>query len=115
MKNIILGLRKEYLIRQYFFGLGMAAVAVWFVLTFNKNSEHLLLIFGFFVLNTLLYPYARYAYEMILEWILGRNVFLFEAWFFVLGKAILMFLCWWFAIFLAPVGFFLIWMHQKKA
>lgn len=50
------------------------------------------------------YPYARFVYEGITDYILGTNVFYVDAWLLLAWKLLTMFLRWAFAIFIAPVG-----------
>lgn len=54
--------------------------------------------------NTLLYPYSRFVYESIVDFILGRNVFFVNATMMLIVKWMTMTFCWGFAIFVAPIG-----------
>lgn len=94
-----LGLRSY--IRHLLFG---AAIAGYMMLaTQGRFLQHA----GFLpwaIITTLLYPYARYAYESAVAYIVGTNQFWTSTWIFLLVKFFTMTLCWAFAVFIAPVG-----------
>lgn len=68
-----------------------------------------------FVLNTFLYPYARFAYESVVGFIFGKNVFVVNAVLFMAVKFVSVITCWMAAIFIAPLGLaYLYFYHSKK-
>ncbi len=70
---------------------------------------------AFVVINTLLYPYSRFVYESIMDFIMGDNVFFLNAILILVVKFISMALCWGFAVFIAPVGLaYLYYYHSKE-
>lgn len=115
------GLTPRYYIRNFIFGLIFPALYVMMVANAaqNPNAPHDLLSIGhilFLAVNTLLYPYARFAYEGVVGFILGNNLFILNALVMLAVKFITMTLCWAFAIFIAPLGLaYLYWHHSRPA
>ncbi|EGQ7766881.1 hypothetical protein HJ171_10055 [Vibrio parahaemolyticus] len=106
------GLKTSYLVRQYIFGALIAAV---FFSAATKNGQDLsIATIAVFTVNTLLYPYSRFVYERIVEFVMGNNVFFVNAVLMLTVKAFTMVLCWAAAIFVAPLGLAYIYYHQLK-
>lgn len=109
--HLFKGLTTAYYFRQLFFG---GLLGVFFIyLSFQSESiqyERVL----FYVLCTLLYPYSRFAYETILDFLLGNNVFIHNIVVFLIWKIITIVLCWALSIFIAPIGLLFIYFYQKK-
>ncbi len=70
------------------------------------------IIFG--VVSTLLYPYSRFVYEEIMNFIFGGNIFFVNAIFSLTVKFITMYLCWGFAVFIAPIGLCYLYFYHTK-
>ncbi|MCX7132093.1 hypothetical protein [Aeromonas sp.] len=106
------GLSKSYYFRQLFFSLLFLA----FIIFMATRSQHGLsfLVMLVTVVNTLLYPYARFIYENIVNFIIGRNIFFINAFFMMLMKLMTMTLCWAGAIFIAPIGLAYLYYHHSK-
>lgn len=68
----------------------------------------------FVVVNTVLYPYARFVYESIVGFIIGENVFFVNAIFMMFVKVSTMAMCWAAAIFIAPIGLAYLYYHHSK-
>ena len=111
------GLSKAYYIRQFLFGL------IFFAFMFFMGYEHYSstgnpslfitnIIFGLVCL--FLYPYSRFVYESIIEYILGDNVFFGNAVLMLTTKFITMMLCFMFAIFIAPIGLTYLYFYHSK-
>ena len=105
------GLELSYLIRQYIFSVIIAVIVYKLV---KLAGPHSLASLISLVLNTLLYPYARFIYEITMDYILGDNVFALPSGIFLLGKFITMLLCWSFAIVIAPVGLLFLYFYRSK-
>ncbi|MBM4975292.1 hypothetical protein HYO23_08310 [Vibrio parahaemolyticus] len=106
------GLKTSYLVRQYIFG---ALIAVVFFSAATKNGQDLsIATIAVFTVNTLLYPYSRFVYERIVEFVMGNNVFFVNAVLMLTVKAFTMVLCWAATIFVAPFGLAYIYYHQLK-
>ena len=70
---------------------------------------------AFFILNTFLYPYARFVYEGIANFVLGENQFWLNALILLTAKFFTMALCWIFAWVLAPVGLAYLYFHNSRS
>ena len=67
-----------------------------------------------FVANALIYPYSRFVYESIVDFIFGNNVFFVNALFLLATKIITMLICFGFAIFIAPIGLIYLYYYHSK-
>jgi hypothetical protein len=106
------GLTKQYYFRQFFFG---ALFATFFFFMMSKSTHGIA--FGALfvvVVNTLLYPYARFVYESIVGFIMGDNVFFVNAIMMLFVKIFTMAMCWAAAIFIAPIGLAYLYYHHTK-
>lgn len=107
------GLTREYLTRQLVFGAALGLLNYWMFSLGKPASVGLL---AWIVINTLLYPYARFIWESIVGFITGGNVFFIPAIVLMVAKFITMMLCWRMAILIAPVGLaYLFWHHSRRA
>jgi hypothetical protein len=105
------GLSSAYYFRQFIFGLIFPAFIILMMKQIGKIDLSLI---GIMTLNTFLYPYARFVYESIVGFIMGRNIFFINALFMLASKLITMLLCWGFAIFIAPLGLAWLYFHHSK-
>lgn len=96
------GLGVNQYFRHFVFGALVAALALFIAYQGEAalNSQLVIIV----VLNSLLYPYSRFVYEGVANFILGDNVFLVNAESALLTKAITIALCWGLAVFVAPIG-----------
>ncbi|WP_321950190.1 hypothetical protein [Burkholderia cenocepacia] len=100
------GLTRPYYIRNFLFSLIFPTVFI-FISSFGKEGlpEGLLaLVLIFMAVSCLLYPYSRFVYESVVNYIVGRNMFFVNAALMLVVKFMTMFLCWYLAIFIAPLG-----------
>lgn len=96
------GLLPSAYIRHFLFGLLFPAIAIAIMSSRSHSAPwHM---YAIFAINTLLYPYARHAYESIVGYILGDNVIFANVGMVLLVKAFTILLCWGLALFIAPVG-----------
>lgn len=101
------GLTRQYYTRQLFFGSLFLAFYLWFVFGTGHAGQQpakAMILSAWFVVNTLLYPYSRFVYESVVDFIVGSNVLFGNVFVMLFVKAITMALCWVFAIFIAPIG-----------
>jgi len=96
------GLSASYYFRHLVFG-AMFPIFMFLILHQSNRSLQISMVL-MAIVNTLLYPYARFVYESIMDFILGKNVFFVNALLMLAMKLMTMLLCWAFAIFVAPVG-----------
>lgn len=110
------GLNPSYFYRQLFFGALIGALWLWMVFKANADAPNAALftvtvILG--VVNTLLYPFARFAYETIMDFIIGSNMFIVNAMLLLMVKLFTMVMCWAFAFFVAPVGLLILFFMNR--
>ncbi|MFK5949997.1 MAG: hypothetical protein QM500_14635, partial [Methylococcales bacterium] len=67
-----------------------------------------------FTVNTFFYPYSRFVYEGVYDFILGNNAFYGNAFFMLFMKIITMSLCWSLAIVIAPIGLMYLYYRHSK-
>ena len=107
------GLDRKYYLRQIVFGCGIAAAVFSFQTATRPPSAGLIAWLG---LNTLLYPYARFVWEGIVDFLVGQNVFFVPALLLLGMKIITMLMCWTMSIVIAPLGLaWLYWHHSRAA
>lgn len=106
------GLSGPVYLRHFLFGAAIAALLISISLSGNHKAN-----FGFIVfalINTVLYPYARFVYESVVGYIVGNNQFYFNAVTFVVAKYFTIAMCWTFAIFIAPVGLVYLFIRNSR-
>jgi len=107
------GLSRQYYLRQFFFGL-LFPVMIIFIQHYSTHPIPLSMIL-LLMINSLFYPYARFVYESIVNFIMGDNVFIVNAALMLFIKLMTMAICWCAAIFIAPVGLVYLYYHHSKA
>ncbi|WP_068827653.1 hypothetical protein [Pseudomonas sp. BMS12] len=113
IKKTFGGLSAQYYFRQLFFGGLLAALVIFMTLNGNRPLDFSLI--ALLAVNTLLYPYSRFVYESIVNFIMGGNVFFVNAILMLMVKIITMTICWSAAIFIAPIGLAYLYYHHSKA
>ncbi|ODC03616.1 hypothetical protein BFW38_08730 [Terasakiispira papahanaumokuakeensis] len=113
IKKTFGGLSTQYYLRHLFFGAILSGLVI--MMTLNGQSTLTLGTISLLLINTLLYPYARFVYESIIHFIMGDNIFFINALVMLIVKFITMVLCWSFAIFIAPIGLAYLYYHHTKA
>jgi hypothetical protein len=108
------GITAAYYFRHFFFGL-MFPVLTYFSLRDNLYPPPLLWTCAFVAVNTLLYPYSRFVYEVIVDFVLGSSVFYVNAGLMLLFKFLTMYFCWFFAMPIAPIGLLYIYIVQSRS
>lgn len=102
------GLTKQYYFRQLFFGLAMGLI---FLLGgWGKQSLSSIILI---LVSIPLYPYSRFVYESIVEFIMGQNIIFTNAILFFVLKIMSMFICFFLAVFIAPIGLLYLYFHMK--
>ncbi len=120
--NLFRGFTPQYYFRQLFFGLIIGSIYLYMMWnTLNRDgvvSESDIHDFTqmaiFAIVSTLLYPYSRFAYEEIVGFLLGRNIFFINSIVYLLAKVMTMVACWALAIFIFPLGLLFIYYYQKQ-
>jgi hypothetical protein len=107
------GLSKSYYLRHFFFGVLVAASLIAVVVNSPKSNPSFII---FALINTFLYPYSRFVYESVVNFVMGNNVFYGSAIPMLLVKCSTILMCWFFAVFVAPVGLlYLFWRNSKPS
>lgn len=106
------GLRKEYLFRQYFFGFLIAAFIFW--MSSRSKAGISFAVVVTVLINTVLYPYSRFVYESIVDFIFGDNVFFVSAIVMLMVKVMTMVICFIAALLIAPIGLVYLYYHHSK-
>lgn len=110
------GLNFSYYVRHFLFGLIFFAILFFGVIWDNSHSSigsKIGMTLCFLVLQ-LLYPYSRFVYESIVDYIFGDNVFVVNALFMLSVKFITMAICWIFSPFIAPLGMLYLYFYYTK-
>ncbi|CAJ0731815.1 MULTISPECIES: hypothetical protein [Ralstonia] len=107
------GLSRPYYFRHFLFGLIFPAFFFFFVSHAGKPAPFPVVLF--FIVNTFLYPYARFVYEGVMGFILGSNIFFVNAIVMLFAKFTTMLICWAFAIFIAPIGLVYLYFRHSRA
>lgn len=107
------GLTKQYLARQLFFGVAMAAV---FITMTQRGPDSPGIGFAMMmVVNAALYPYSRFVYESIFNFLIGDNFFMLPAVPMMMAKVVTMLMCFGFALFIAPIGLAYLYFRNSRA
>lgn len=103
LKKTFGALTLGYLIRQYLFCLIFVVPLFCLIMFKFKNPESIYL--GICILIQWgLYPYSRFVYEGVVNYIVGDNLFIVRTELFLIVKIWTMALCFGFAWLLAPLG-----------
>jgi len=107
------GLSAQYYWRHFLFGLAIATLVYFMSTKGDRPIQVALLLFA--MISTALYPYSRYVYESIIDFIVGENIFFVNAIFMLFWKSITMTLCWFFALIIAPIGLAFLYYQNSKS
>lgn len=111
IKKTFGGLSASYYLRQLFFGAIFTALFI--ALMYNGGDKR---IFSYliFIASTFLYPYSRFVYESVADFIFGDNVFFINELFLLAVKFITMLLSYGFAFIIAPLGLLYLYFYHTK-
>jgi len=108
--NPFKGLRAAYYFRHLFFASLIFGLMLFVVLQSDRVNYGAIALIA---LNTLLYPYAMFAYESIVGFLLGDNDYYVAITpLYMVYKYFVVTICWTFAIFIAPIGLLIIYFYQ---
>lgn len=109
------GLTRAFYWRQFFFGLFIYGLCLYLISLGKQPFWDKVGIVAVFTLMQFLYPYARFVYHSITDFLLGNNVYFFNAFFLLLFRGLMAVLCWYFSPLIAPLGLaYLYFYHSKK-
>ena len=108
------GLTRQYYLRHLFFAL-LIAVFLCFISLFSRDIVSPLSMVLLIIINTPLYPYSRFVYESVVDFIMGNKVFALNALLMSLANIISIVMCWLLTIFTAPIGLLYLYFYHSKA
>ena len=107
------GLSREYYFREFIFGL--IFVVLFFYPYYAKGMTIPPIgVILTAILSQILYPYSRFVYHSITDFIFGNNMFIVNVFLMLILKFLMMMICWFFAIFVAPIGLLYLYYHQAE-
>ncbi|MBB1554097.1 hypothetical protein HG442_001655 [Candidatus Gracilibacteria bacterium] len=107
------GLSREYYFREFIFGL--IFVVLFFYPYYAKGMTIPPIgVILTAILSQILYPYSRFVYHSVMDFIFGNNMFVVNAFLMLILKFLMMMICWFFAIFIAPIGLLYLYYHHTK-
>ena len=120
--NLFRGFTPQYCFRQLFLGVIIGSIYLYMMWsTINRDGvlsqadiHDFTQMAIFAIISTLLYPYSRFAYEEVVGFLLGRNLFLINSIVYLIAKVMTMIICWALAIFIFPLGLVFIYYYQKQ-
>lgn len=105
------GLSPQYYFRQLVFGGLITAFFLYMQMQSKAGFEPKFILI--LVVNTALYPYARFVYESVIDFVLGKNVFIVNAFMLLITKAFTMLICWSLGMLIAPVGLLYLYFRNR--
>lgn len=105
------GLSREYYFRQLFFAALISAVYIAIGMNMTKFPPSMA---AFAVVNAVIYPYSRFVYECIADFILGNNIIVSQALMLMTWKIGTMLMCWACAVLIAPMGLIYLYFYHRK-
>ncbi|BFQ93074.1 hypothetical protein [Gallibacterium anatis] len=114
------GLNKPYYFRHLFFGLIIFILLEAIILNAGGDAKEKILegkfwgITGVYLIFLFLYPYSRFVYESIVEYIFGNNVFIVNGLILLVVKTITMLLCFIFSWAIAPIGLIYLYFYYSR-
>lgn len=106
------GLSGPVYLRHFLFGAIIAAVLI--AVSVSGKHQPSLTFISLALINALLYPYARFVYEGVVDYVVGNNQFYWNTLTFLLAKYFTIMMCWVFAVFIAPVGLAYLFFRNSK-
>lgn len=114
------GLNKSYYFRHFFFGLIIFILLEAMFIKVGGGAKKNILDGGFWAISGIcllflfLYPYSRFVYESIVNYIVGDNVFIVNTFLLLTIKVITIFLCFIFSWAIAPIGLIYLYFYYSR-
>jgi len=90
--------------RHFLFGLIFPMMFIFMFSQSHKLPSHIGLLSILSIVNAFLYPYSRFIYEATVDYVVGENIFILNAFVAMFSKIMTMSFCWVFAIYISPIG-----------
>lgn len=102
LKQMFRSLDRDWLVRHYLFAFAFYAFFVFTSISQTGKFETKLL---FFLLCALLYPFAMFVYESLVDFIVGDNVFFISGLLMLAWKIFRFIIIWFLAVPIGLIGF----------
>lgn len=102
LKQMFRSLDRDWLVRHYLFAFAFYAFFVFTSISQTGKFETKLL---FFLFCALLYPFAMFVYESLINLIVGDNVFLIGGFLMLAWKIFRFIIIWFLAVPIGLIGF----------
>jgi len=110
------GLSRAYYFRQFVFGMAVCAFVLAMASKFGEDWGRVpLSMLTFYVVCAGLYPYARFVYDSVVDFIMGNTVIAMPLPVMLMVKLFGMLLCFVAAPVIAPVGLAWLYWHNSRA
>lgn len=103
-----------FLARSYLIGLVLLGGVVWMMSRSEGGIEAHLPAVGLGFVQTLLFPFAKLAWNELRDFLLGNTVFFGNAVLVLLAKVVVNVVLWAFALVIAPLGFGYLWFRTRS-
>ena len=108
IKAVFCNMNPYYYFRHFVFGVAMSA----FMLAVAGESRSQIIVTT--IICTLLYPYSRFVYETVIDFIMGDNVIISNVFLMLGWKFITIGICYGASPFIAPIGLVLLYFLKRK-
>ncbi len=112
------GLQKSYYWRHFILILWLPALMscmMYYSMSRSGNiTSNGIALIVIWCLLTFIYPYARFVYECIVDFIMGNTVFITSIKVMLVWKFVIAALLFFFSMFIAPVGLVILFFYNKK-
>lgn len=114
------GLKRDYYLRNLLIG-SFFGLLMWLIIdmleakaSVPKALHEIVIMKGYVVFNSILYPYAKFLYDYFWELVLGNRIYaysinVFTVWFILVARL----MCWFFAWILAPLGLIILYFKNR--
>lgn len=113
LKRIFGGLNRAYMIRAYLIAALFFALIVTLTLQGNKANSERAIIFTYFGLCVLLFPFAKLVWDALKGLVFGETIFILPVLFLYPAKLVVNLFLYCFALFVAPFGMIYIWFQTR--
>lgn len=107
------GLSKEYYLRHLFFSTIISSLIIYSSITHHNNMTNNIIMIIVNIILALLYPYSRFVYESVVNFIIGDNSFILPIFVVLITKLFTMVICYACSIFIAPIGLIFLYFYYS--
>lgn len=117
LHRIFGALRPAYLVRSYVIGLVLLGVMIAFLTNVEAkdNRGSPVAMYSYFILCTLLFPFAKLTWDELRNLAFGENVLVLNAALMLFLKFVINALLWGLAVFVAPFGVLYLWFRTRAS